>query len=347
MKIAIVVPPWFKVPPERYGGIEVIASHLTEGLVAKKHDVTLFTVGGAETKSKVFSIFDKEMKSQLDAQLPSFLNTAITHSVASYIEISQNNYDIIHDHTWKEGLCSAAFIDTPTVHTIHGPLDDKRFYSLFTNRHGIHFTTVSKFQQTRAPELNYVGVVYNSVDIHKYPYIKDKEDFFCYMGRFNSEKSPHLACKAAKELGLKLYLAGKINEKSEREYFDNHIKPYLNDKIVYLGEVDEEKKIELFSKSKGFLYPLMWDEPFGITLIEALACGTPVVTFRRGATPEIVEHEVTGYVVDSMDEFLDGIRSIDRIDPKQCRERAENMFSVETMVERYERIYTKVLGFSQ
>ncbi|MHC1588731.1 MAG: glycosyltransferase family 4 protein [Methermicoccaceae archaeon] len=348
MKIAMVAPPWFSVPPERYGGIETVVSVLTEGLVANGHDVDLFTVGNAKTKANVFSVFDHPMREYLDALPASFLNTAVSHVIGSYIEISKHSYDIIHDHTWKEGLCCGAFIDTPVMHTVHGRFDDenRRFYSQFVGYSGVHFTTISKFQQSQLPSLSYAGIVYNAVDIRKFPYVERKEDFFLYLGRFNPEKAPHLACEVAETQGLRLYLAGKINEKDEREYFDSHIKPHLNDKIVYIGEVSEGMKIELLSKSRGVLLPLQWDEPFGLVMIEAMACGTPVITFNRGAAPEIVEDRITGYVATTMDEFISGVENVDKISPKRCRERVEKMFSAASMTAGYERAYANVLECS-
>jgi glycosyltransferase involved in cell wall biosynthesis len=285
------------------------------------------------------------MKAYLDGPPSSFLNIAITHSLASYLEISKGDYDLIHDHTWKEGLSCASFISTPIVHTIHGPFDEenKRFYSLFKRSKKIGFVTISNFQQACFPWLNYLATVYNAIDTSKYPYSKEKEDFFLYLGRFNSEKAPHLACKAVKKLGGKLILAGKINEQAEKDYFNGSVKSYLNKDIRYLGEVSERKKMGLLSKAKGYLFSIQWDEPFGITLIEAMACGTPVITFKRGATPEIVEHEVTGYVVKGMDEFIRAMKRIDEINPKRCRERIEKLFSLKSMINGYERAYTKIL----
>jgi glycosyltransferase involved in cell wall biosynthesis len=346
MKIAIVAPPWFRVPPEKYGGIEIIVSLLADGLTDKGHDVTLFTVASSITKAGVFKVFEKEMKSCLDGPPSSFLNTALTHSLASYIEISKGEYDIIHDHTWKEGLCSAAFVDIPVVHTLHGPFNEenKRFYSLFKGYSGIHFVTISDYQQSCLPGLNYAATVYNGINISGYPYCEDKEDFFFYIGRFNREKSPHLACKVAERLGEKLVLAGKVNEKEERNYFDQYVKPHLGDKIKFIGEVEDEEKINLFSHGKGYLYPIQWDEPFGITMVEAMACGTPVVTFKRGSTPEVVAHGATGFVVETMDEFIDAIKHVGEIDPRKCRGRVEGMFTTRAMVDNYERVYMRVLA---
>ena len=348
MKIAMVMPPWFKIPPESYGGIEIIVSLLTDGLIEKGHEVTLFTISESQSKARIFTVFNEEMKSYLDRPPSSFLNIALTHTLASYFEIAKGNYDIIHDHTWKEGLACASFMNIPIVHTLHSPIDEenKRFYSLFRNHPGIYFITISNFQQSCLPGLKYAATVYNSIEFSKYPFSEEKEDFFFYMGRFNAEKAPHLACEVASKLGKKLILAGKVHEEAERTYFDQYIKPYLNDNISYIGPLGHwsEEKMRLFSRAKAYLYPIQWDEPFGITMAEAIACGTPVVTFKKGAAPEVIAHGVTGFVVETMEEFIEALEHIDEISPQACRNRAESMFTSRAMVDNYERAYLKILG---
>ncbi len=348
MKIAMVAPPWFKIPPEGYGGIEVVIYLLVEGLIDNGHEVSLCTVAESSTRASILKVFDDEMKDYLDAPPSSFLNIVLTHSLACYMQMGRGDYDIIHDHTWKEGLLAAAVIDTPVVHTVHGPFDEEneRFYRLFRHHKGIHFVTISDFHQSCLPGLNYAGTVYNGILFDRYPYSEEKEDFFFYIGRFNEEKAPHLACEVAKQLGAKLVLAGKVHEEEERSYFDQYIMPYLSSDIQFIGELGHwsKDKMRLFSKAKGYLYPIRWQEPFGITMAEAMACGTPVVTFKRGAAPEIVEHGVTGFVVETMDEFIEAAQHVGEIEPQKCRERVERMFTAQTMVEGYERVYKRVLS---
>jgi glycosyltransferase involved in cell wall biosynthesis len=290
--------------------------------------------------------FEHEQCHLLAGQTSIFLNAAITHSLGSYIEIAeQGNFDIIHDNTWKEGLASAFFMDVPVVHTLHSPLDEsnKKFYELFVGKKNLHFTTISKFQQTVLPGLNYAGTVYNSIEIESYPYSEEKEDYLLYLSRFNHEKAPHIACEAAKRLGMRLILAGKVSEPDEHEYFDTMIKPYLNDMIRYAGEVSDEEKKRLFAGATAFVYPLQWEEPFGIVMIEAMACGTPVVTYKRGAAPELVENGVNGYLADDFEDVIECIGRVQEIKPKRCREYVETHFSVDAMVDGYERVYRQIL----
>ena len=349
MKIAMIVPPWIKLPPKGYGGIEVVVSLLTDRLVEKGHSVTLFSVGTTKTKGNLFSVFDDELIHYLNKPTSNFLNAAATHTLTSYMEIEKGGYDIIHDHTWKEGLLCAQFIDIPVVHTLHSPIDgeNKEFYKIFADyrSENIHFVTISDFQQKCLPGLNYARTVYNGLLFDKYPYSEQKEDYFFFIGRFNPDKAPHLACEIAKKLDLKLILAGKVNEKDEQEYFKKYIEPYLSNKIKFIGEVDHwsKEKMDLFSKGKGYLYPIQWDEPFGITMAEAMACGTPVLTLKRGAAPEVVEHGVTGFVEDNLDDLVESIKLIDTIDPKKCRDRVKNMFTADVMVDSYEEVYKSIV----
>jgi len=344
LKIAIVVPPWVRVPPEGYGGIELVVGLLADGLVKKGHEVTLYTVGSSRSKAGVKFFFEHPMFQASCGDVSSFLNVAVTHSLWAYMDIEREGYDVVHDNTWKEGLACARFISTPVVHTIHGNFnwENRKFYGMFVGDGHVGFVTVSRFLMESFPGLNYLGVVYNAVDVSRYPFREEKEDYYVYVGRFNEEKAPHIACKVASELGVKLYLAGKVREEREKEYFNAHVKPYLNDNIKYLGEVSEEEKLRLLSHAKAYLFPIQWDEPFGITMIEALACGTPVVTFRRGSAPEVVEHCRTGFVVDTVEEFAAVLSEVEAINPRKCRERVEETFSVERMVDGYEKAYREM-----
>jgi glycosyltransferase involved in cell wall biosynthesis len=350
MKIAMVVPPWIKIPPKGYGGIEVLVSLLTDGLVEKGHEVGLFSVGTTETKGNLFSVFDDEMIHYLNKPTSSFLNVAAAHTLTSYMEIEKGGYDIIHDHTWKEGLLCAQFIDIPVVHTLHSPIDgeNKDFYKIFTKYKSdqIHFVSISDFQQRCLPGLNYSRTIYNGLLIDKYPFVEKKDDFFFFIGRFNPEKAPHLACEIAKRLDLNLILAGKVNEQDEKDYFNEYIEPYLSSKIKFIGEVDHwsKEKMDLFSKGRGYLYPIQWDEPFGITMAEAMACGTPVLTLKRGSTPEVVEDGVTGFVEEDLDGIVESMKQIDQIDPKKCRERVQRLFTAEVMTDNYEEVFKSIIG---
>lgn len=347
MKIAIVAPPWIRIPPEKYGGIEVLISLLADGLVDRGHQVTLFTVGVSKTKAEKRAYYVGEMRPYLDSPPASFLNVTLTHTLAAYLEVSRGGYDIVHDHTWKEGLLCGTFAKTPVLHTLHGPFDEENraFYSLIKEFPGMYYASISDYQRKGLPDLNYVGTVYNSVDLSKYPFREEKENYLFWIGRFNDEKAPHLAVEVAKKLGKRIVLAGKVDEKAEREYFAQYIEPHLGPQVEFVGEVGQwsDDKMELLSRGQAYVYPIQWDEPFGITMIEAMACGTPVVAFRKGSAPEVVEHGVTGYVVDTLADFEAALQDLGEIDPAACRERVEHLFTTKSMVDGYERAYEDVL----
>lgn len=350
MKIAMIVPPWIKIPPIGFGGIEVVVSLLTEQLVKRGHKVTLFSVGSSRTVAKVSSVFKSEMLPTLDKPSSNIINVMATHVLAAYQEIAKGGFDIIHDHTWKEGLLCASFLDIPVLHTLHSPMDseNKKFYGLFIKNKikNIHFVSISNFQQQCLPDLNYKGNVYNGIRFERYPFSQDKEDYYFYIGRFNPEKAPHLACEIAKQMGINLLLAGKVNEKAEKEYYDQYIQPYLGNRIRYIGEVGQwsRAKMNLLSRGKAYLYPIQWDEPFGITMVEAMACGTPVLTLKKGSTNEVVEHGATGFVEKGMEELKDSLKHLDAIDPAMCRKRVREMFTAEVMSDKYETVYKNIIN---
>ncbi len=344
MKIALVAPPWFTVPPRKYGGIEYVVGILADGLVDKGHSVTVFTVESSQTKARKWWIFEDERIGTLKKEPTPFLTEAIIHALGSYMEIeSEGDYDVINDHTWKEGLLSAYFLKMNVIHTIHSPMDaeNRKFYSLFVGSDRVKFIAVSEWQREALQGLNYLGTIYNAIPVEDYPYCENKEDFFLYIGKFNEDKAPHIACKVASELGIKLILAGKIHTIHEKHYFDKKIKPYLSDKIIYEGEVSDERKKELLCKAKALLFPIQWEEPFGLPIIEAMACGTPVVSFSRGAAPEIILDGKTGFLAKNYKEFVDKVKRVEEIDPRDCRRRVEEKFSKEVMVSNYERAYKR------
>ncbi len=346
MKIAIVCPPWIRVPPEEYGGIEYVVWLLADGLVDRGHEVTLFSVAGSQTKGKLRWVFEGPRLDTLKKVSPIFLTEALTHSIAAYDEIRRGDFDLVSDHTWKEGLASARFLDIPVVHTIHGPMgeENKRFYSMFRGVPHIHFVTISNHQRKCLPDLNYAGTVYNGIRVRDFPFYEEKEDYLLYLGRFNPEKAPHLACEAAKKLGKRLILAGKVREPAEQKYFEEFVRPRLGPEMVFEGEVSDGRKKELLSRASALLVPIQWDEPFGIVMIEAMACGTPVVAFARGAAPELVREGETGYLAKDFKEFVEKIGKVDQIEPKSCRKWVERQFNEDVMVAKYEEVFKRVLG---
>ena len=332
-------PVWVRTPPKKYGGIELVVALLVDELVKQGHEVDLFATGDSNTDGELHSVYD----------LP---QTPIGHSMPDSLHSSQvyqraDEYDIIHDHTGPIGVAFASICGskTPVLSTLHGDFNIKAkfFFSHFMN--SVHYNPISDFQRDAFPELKYVNTVYNAIDLKKYKYQEKKEDFFLFVSRFTEAKAPHLAIEAAKTMGERLVMAGKIDPGVDMEYFKTQIEPYVDgDQIKFLGEVEEEQKLELFAQAKAFLFPIQWAEPFGLVMAESIACGTPVVAWRNGAAPEVIQHGQTGFIVDSMREFIEAAGKINEIDPKVCRKTAEARFSPDRMAKDYAERYETVLS---
>jgi glycosyltransferase involved in cell wall biosynthesis len=338
MHIAMVAPPWFRMPPAAYGGIEWMCYYLIQGLEARGHDVTLIGVDQSNTRAKRFyRSFQEAPSARLGEPWPEVMHAAYAGRV-----IKETAPDIVHDHTLA-GPLLAFGRPVPTVITAHGPVDGEigKYYELLSSE--VSLIAISDAQRRMAPHLAWIGRVYNAIPIDEYPFPEHKEDYLLWLGRMNPEKAPHLAITAARAVGAPIVLPGKCSEPAERAYFDEEVKPLLGEDVDWIGEANTERKKELLAGARCFVFPIQWQEPFGIVMVEALACGTPVVGLRAGSLPEIVEDGVTGFVRDSPDELPDAIQAVDRIDPRVCRERIAGRFDVDAMVEGYERAYRNAL----
>jgi glycosyltransferase involved in cell wall biosynthesis len=335
MRLAILAPPWFAVPPSGYGGIEWIVSLLSDGLVARGHDVTLFASGDSRTTAKLASVFDHAPSEQIGRALPE-----LRHVLACYQRAG--DFDVINDHTGQLGAALGGLSKTPVVHTVHGPLDGEAgevYERIGAVAPGVGLISISLNQRRPKPDLSWVGNVPNALDLEHYPCHPHRGDYLLFLGRMNHEKGAHRAIAVAMELGLPLKLAGKVREPKEQEYFAEFVEPHLGDTIQYLGEVNHGTKVELLQNARATLFPIEWEEPFGLVMIESMACGTPVIATRHGAVPEVIEDGVSGVIVDTFRELPAALEEADAIDPLECRRFVEERFAPERMVADYERIY--------
>jgi glycosyltransferase involved in cell wall biosynthesis len=346
MRIAEIAPPWVKVPPEAYGGIEWIVSILCDGLVDRGHEVTLYATADSETKARLRSSFDYPVslggKDFYDAVHPMAIQT-----IPAFLEAG--SYDVIHDHTGAMAACLGALCDTPLLHTLHGPFnpDVKRLCRMISEK--IYFNSISDSQRSFCPELNYVGTIYNAVEIETYPFRAEKEDYALFLGRFSEDKGAHNAIYIAREAGIPLRMAGKVDPGVDAHYFRERIQPHIDgEMIVYEGEVGAERKRELLCGARFLLFPIQWEEPFGLVMTEALACGTPVVATAMGSAPEIVKDGEVGVLVGDgeLDEMVEAIVSgrLEGIEAHRCRRYVEERFSVEAMLDGYEAAFDKILA---
>ncbi len=339
MRIAQITSPVLKIPPSKYGGTERVVSALTEELVKRGHDVTLFASGDSVTSAQLIPITkinltDTGVADPYGANPWTLLGIGKAYAM-------QDSFDIIHDHTWHLGLPTAQLARTPSVFTLHGPItaDNKKIFEKMDHP---YLVTISKAQAVPAPHLNYAGTVYHGFSMEHYPFSSEHGKYLLYVGRISAEKGVHHAIDAALHLNLPLIIAAKVDS-VELTYYEKYIKPRLGGKITWIGEVDEEERNTLMSGALAFLHPACWREPFGLTLIEAMACGTPVIGFNQGSVPELVKHGVSGYVVDNTKEMIHAIRNIHSIDRRGTRNYAIKKFTVKNMVDGYEEIYDRIL----
>jgi glycosyltransferase involved in cell wall biosynthesis len=338
VRIAQIAPPWFAVPPERYGGIEWVVALLADGLADRGHDTTLYASGGSKTRAKLVSIFEEPPGAQFIGD-PWY---DAVQSVSAYSDAS--SFDIVHDHSGLVGPAIGSLAGVPVVHTLHGPFTDKarRFYELLSGR--VWFVAISEAQRGFCPDLSYAGTVHNGIDVDLYPFRAEKEDFLLFLGRVNKEKGPELAVEVAHRTGHKLVMAVKMAEDFEKEYWRDVVEPSLDGSEEIIGEVTLEQKADLLSRARATLFPIQWPEPFGLVMTESMATGTPVLAFPYGAAPEVIVDGKTGFLVNSIDEMCDAVERVDRIRPDDCRQHVTQHFSDDAMVEGYLRCFERVLA---
>ena len=334
----MIAPPWYPIPPDAYGGIEWMVHWLVEGLVERGHAVTLFGAGGSDTSARYVQTFAEPPTDRIG---DAFIE--LQHLAAARRVIDAGGFDVVHDHT-VTGPLMARGTTLPVVVTAHGPADGEvgDYYRLLA--FPVSMVAISDAQQRLLPEVRWVRTVHNAIDVDEYPYSGDKEDFALFLGRLTPDKGVHLAIEAAREAGIELVIAGKCQEGPEQDYFDAEIEPRLHAGVEFIGEADTEEKKDLLVRAKCLLNPVRWNEPFGIVMAEALACGTPVVALRGGAVDEVVQHELTGFVFDEPAQLVEGIRRVDEIDPELCRKSVRKYFDVDQMVEGYEQVYLSLTG---
>lgn len=340
MRIGMIAPIVERVPPKKYGGTERVVYALTEELVQRGHNVTLFASGDSITSAKLSSIFPRALREANVKDLYGANHLTLLNIGTAYDR--QGEFEVIHDHTGPLALPTANLATTPTLITMHGPFTPEVRKLLRTLRNpGI--TTISNSQGFAAADINHLGTVYNGLNMEHYPFSATPGDYLLFVGRICMEKGAHFAVTVAQELDMPLIMAAKVDS-VDRGYFQSFIEPWLSDRIQWVGEVDEEKRNELMAGARCFLHPVTWREPFGLTLIEAQACGSPVVAFNKGSIPEIVEHGVTGFVVEDIEEMVDAVSKIETINRAACRERALSRFSAKTMTDGYEAAYLKMMN---
>ncbi len=341
MRIAQIAPLWERVPPTTYGGTELVVSLLTEELVRRGHEVTLFASGDSITNATLEAVHSQALR--LDP-------TVKEASIYEMLQLSQvyqraNEFDIIHSHMGCAALPYASLVKTPTVHTLHG-IFTKDNEKMFMHARRQPFISISNSQREPRLGLNYAATVYNGVNTAAYKFYPKPSDppYLAFLGRLSPEKGPHLAIEVAKRTGWTLKMAGKIDV-VDVEYYEKEIKPHIDgEQIQFLGEANHVQKNCLMGNAVATLFPITWREPFGLVMIESMASGTPVIAMELGSTGEVIAHGKTGFLCHSVEEFIDSLAKVYTIDRRACRQHVEANFSAERMTDGYEAIYQKVLA---
>ncbi|MHB8649873.1 MAG: glycosyltransferase family 4 protein [Gaiellaceae bacterium] len=332
MRVAVLSPVWFPVPPTGYGGIEWVVSLLADGLHDAGHDVTLFASGDSRTKGELAWVYEIAPSEEIGrAQFE------VRHALTCFERAAE--FDVISDHSGPPAAVIAGAVATPTVHTVHGPLGGEPgelYEQIARVAPRTRLISISMNQRLPHPGLPWLANVPNALDFSVYPAQPHRGDYLLFLGRMNAEKGAHRAVAAAIEAGLPLKLAGKLREPAEERYFAELVEPHLRPgEIEYVGEVTHGEKVELLQNARATLFPVDWEEPFGLVMIESMACGTPVIATRRGSVPEVIDHGRSGIIVDDYREMAAAIPAADELDPHELRRLAEERFSRERMVDAY------------
>jgi glycosyltransferase involved in cell wall biosynthesis len=341
MKIAQIAPLWERVPPPAYGGIELVAALLTEELVRRGHEVTLFASGDSTTQAKLESIHPHPLR--LDPSIKEAGVYEMLHLSHAYEKADE--FDIVHSHMGYVALPYAKMVKTPTVHTLHGIFtpDNEKMFSYAKKE---PYVSISDAQQKKELGLNYVTTVYNGIDFttHQFHLEPDRSPYLAFLGRISPEKGTHLAIEIAKKSGWQLRMAGKVDV-VDVEYFEQEIKPHIDgEQIIYLGEANHTQKNRLLGGAVATLFPITWREPFGLVMIESMAAGTPVIATKLGSTPEIIVDGKTGFLCNEMSEFISAIDKAAKLDRYAIRNDVTHRFGVKQMVDGYEAVYRQLLA---
>jgi glycosyltransferase involved in cell wall biosynthesis len=331
-RVAILSPIAWRTPPRQYGAWETVASNVTEGLVSRGWDVTLFASGDSVTQARLHAVVDKGYEEDHNAD----------SKVAEYLHISEafehaDEFDLIHSHYDFMPLSYTRLIKTPVLTTIHG-FSSAKIMPMYQKYHDGYFVSVS--DSDRAIGLNYLATVYNGIDLSLYPFQECGGDDLIFLGRIHPDKGVHLAIEVARLSGMRLIIAGIIQDKG---YFREQIEPHLDDQnILYIGAVDVDGKNELFARARALLHLNTIPERFGLVLVEANAAGVPVIAMDLGSCREVIKDGHTGFLVDSVTEAIRAVGRISEIDRSACRSRVRQYFSIEKMVDGYERVYSTI-----
>ena len=345
MRIAQVAPMFEAVPPTHYGGTERVVSYLTEELVRRGHEVTLFASGESRTRARLVPTTERSLRQRFTLEEMKTVSIPLHLAMLGEVFAHAHEFDVMHCHFDYWPFPFAQLVHAPIVTTLHGRLDLSCLPPILQKFPKTPLVSISRSQRRPLKSLhpNWVGNVYNAVPVAEFPFRSKPGDYLLFVGRIAPEKRLDWAIEIAKRTDIPLKIAAKVDP-FDQEYFDREIKHLLDDPLVeFIGEVDEQRKRELMAGAYALAFPIDWPEPFGIVQIEALACGTPVLAMNRGSVPEVLRHDITAWVGESVDELVAAVPRIKELDRRACRKDAEERFSVAAMADGYEQVYRRVV----
>jgi glycosyltransferase involved in cell wall biosynthesis len=346
MRIALVAPPWFPIPPEGYGGIERVVYLLGKGLRQLGHDVTVIGRRGRVSRLKTVDLVRGDWSHRLLG--PDHMVLWLDYMSRVYRYLRANHFDLIHEHNEAIGITCASLVCrmAPTLVTLHGEISPAFLQLLKGTDCGVGLVAISKAQKRTTNGLRWAGVVHNAVETDDIegPFPPSRKDYLIQLARLNPEKGQHLAIQAAHRLKMPLILAGKLDTNAaSRKYFREKIEPHLGNGVRWIRDLRGRNKWRLLANAKAMLFPIQWEEPFGLAMAEAMVVGTPVLAFPRGAAPELVEDGVTGYIVRNVSEMVSAFKRVGEIDTELCAKLARERFSASVMARGYEELYLKAI----
>ena len=340
LRIAQIAPLYERIPPKLYGGTERVVSYITEELVRRGHDVTLFAAGDAETNARLHPACPQALRLAGKQELGPFLQLPMLSDVYE----NANHFDVIHSHIDHWSFAFARLSKTPTISTMHGRLDIEDLKPVYSRYQTVPLVSISNGQRLPLPLMNWVATVFHGLPRDLLTFSKGPGKYLAFLGRISPEKRPDLAIDVALKAGIPIKLAAKVDV-VDRAYFDQVIKPRLSEPgVEYIGEINESQKNEFLGNSLALMFTIDWPEPFGLAMIEALACGTPVIARPCGSVPEVLRNGVSGLIATEFDDLVKAVRNIERVSREGCRKEFETRFTAEVMATRYEHIYLDLMG---
>jgi glycosyltransferase involved in cell wall biosynthesis len=342
LRVAMLAPPWISVPPPGYGGVESVVGVLSDALVRRGHAVTLFCAPGSRSSARVVPLLEEAHPEEIERSL-----YEVDHVARAFEEIDlavhDRRFDVVHDHCGFTALAMADRLDTPFVHTLHGQFTASTAAFYVRHGHKAALVGISHAQLASAPPgLEPVGAIPNPIDVRAWPLRERKDDYLLWVGRMTAEKGPHRAISAARAAGVPLVLAGVI-QPGQQAFFDREVAPHIDgERVRFVGEIGGSVKLDAFAGARALLMPIRWEEPFGMVMVEALACGTPVIAFPEGAARELVCDGQTGYLVQDEQAMAAAVSRLPHIVPRDCRAWVAEHCDIDVVAAAYEQTYRSV-----